>query len=139
MSGFACSFCGVAQQQTRILISGPAVFICSDCVQLCCEILVENKASGRLTTIGEHAPVISDLDKRVHELDFENGRMRRVLGIIGDAVRQCFPYAIKCMWCDAKLNDEAAAKEHVASCEKHPAVAALAEERSKPKRGKAKP
>jgi len=34
-----CSFCGKTQDQVRKLVAGPGVFICSDCVQLCTEVL----------------------------------------------------------------------------------------------------
>ena len=36
-----CSFCGKGESQAR-LIAGPGVYICSDCVQACCELLREN-------------------------------------------------------------------------------------------------
>ena len=36
-----CSFCGKHESQAR-LIAGPGVFICSDCVQTCCELLQED-------------------------------------------------------------------------------------------------
>ena len=39
-----CSFCGKRESQTR-LIAGPGVYICSDCVQACCELLQDGKAS----------------------------------------------------------------------------------------------
>ncbi len=37
-----CSFCGKSEAQAR-LIAGPDVYICSDCVQACCELLQENE------------------------------------------------------------------------------------------------
>ncbi len=36
-----CSFCGKGETQTR-LIAGPGVYICSDCVQACCDLLRDN-------------------------------------------------------------------------------------------------
>ncbi len=36
-----CSFCGKGESQTR-LIAGPGVYICSDCVQTCCDLLQED-------------------------------------------------------------------------------------------------
>ena len=36
-----CSFCGKRESQAR-LIAGPDVYICSDCVQTCCELLRDN-------------------------------------------------------------------------------------------------
>lgn len=34
-----CSFCGKSQEEVKALIAGPNVFICSECVHLCGEIL----------------------------------------------------------------------------------------------------
>ena len=36
-----CSFCGKSQHEIRLLISGPAVYICDECVELCNEIIRE--------------------------------------------------------------------------------------------------
>src|SRR3990172_8723130 len=43
---YACSFCAKNQDQVRRLIAGPgAVYICDECVELCREIIQEDKAS----------------------------------------------------------------------------------------------
>ena len=34
-----CSFCGKRENQASRLIAGPGVYICSDCVQACSELL----------------------------------------------------------------------------------------------------
>ena len=36
-----CSFCNKSQDEVRKLIAGPGVYICDECVELCCEILAE--------------------------------------------------------------------------------------------------
>ncbi|WP_058235486.1 ATP-dependent Clp protease ATP-binding subunit ClpX [Devriesea agamarum] len=38
---FKCSFCGKSQKQVEKLISGPMVYICDECIELCNEILEE--------------------------------------------------------------------------------------------------
>ena len=38
-----CSFCGKGESQAR-LIAGPDVYICSDCVQACCDLLRQNSS-----------------------------------------------------------------------------------------------
>ena len=38
----SCSFCGKRETQAR-LIAGPGVYICSDCVQACCDLLREDE------------------------------------------------------------------------------------------------
>ena len=51
-----CSFCGKHESQSR-LIAGPGVYICSDCVEACCDLLREDEYDGR-TDCGmpEHLP-----------------------------------------------------------------------------------
>ena len=34
-----CSFCGRGQDEVARLVSGPSVYICSECVKLCNDIL----------------------------------------------------------------------------------------------------
>jgi len=34
-----CSFCGKSQKQVKMLIAGPGVYICDECVDLCNEII----------------------------------------------------------------------------------------------------
>ena len=48
----SCSFCGKGESQAR-LIAGPGVYICSDCVQACCDLLRENSESEGMP---EHLP-----------------------------------------------------------------------------------
>lgn len=36
-----CSFCGKTQHEVQKLVSGPAVFICDECVGLCNKIIVQ--------------------------------------------------------------------------------------------------
>lgn len=37
-----CSFCGKREDQVKRLIAGPGVFICDECVDLCCDILQDD-------------------------------------------------------------------------------------------------
>ena len=48
----ACSFCGKQESQAR-LIAGPGVYICSDCVEACCDLLKEDAQSH---TAPDHLP-----------------------------------------------------------------------------------
>ncbi len=40
-----CSFCGKSQKEVQKLIAGPSVFICNECVDICQEILEDERAS----------------------------------------------------------------------------------------------
>ena len=39
-----CSFCGKTQDQVRKLVSGPGVFICDQCIELCNEVIKDDAA-----------------------------------------------------------------------------------------------
>ena len=34
-----CSFCGRGQRQVNKLVAGPGVYICDNCIDLCCELM----------------------------------------------------------------------------------------------------
>lgn len=40
-----CSFCGKSQKEVQKLIAGPSVFICNECIDICQDILSEEKMS----------------------------------------------------------------------------------------------
>ena len=42
-----CSFCGKTQRQVKKLIAGPGVYICDECIDLCVEIIEEEKEKSR--------------------------------------------------------------------------------------------
>jgi ATP-dependent Clp protease ATP-binding subunit ClpX len=44
--GIKCSFCGKGAEEVTKLITGPSVHICSECVDMCSEILREEKAAA---------------------------------------------------------------------------------------------
>ena len=51
-----CSFCGKPESQSR-LIAGPGVYICSDCVEACCDLLREDEYDERSDCgMPEHLP-----------------------------------------------------------------------------------
>lgn len=43
-SGLFCSFCGKSQDIVKKLVAGPNVYICDECIDLCNEIVAEEKA-----------------------------------------------------------------------------------------------
>ena len=42
-SNLRCSFCGKSQKEVKKLIAGPGVYICDECIDLCNDIIVEEK------------------------------------------------------------------------------------------------
>lgn len=53
----ACDFCQKTQHQVEILIAGPGVMICDECVDLCIEIIAQaRKKKSSLNTETLEAP-----------------------------------------------------------------------------------
>ncbi len=42
-SGLKCNFCGKSQKEVKKLIAGPNVYICDECIELCTDIIDEEK------------------------------------------------------------------------------------------------
>lgn len=121
VSELRCSFCGIAHRDIPgwALIAGPAVYICSDCVQLCAEIVEERRGTaGTVKQAGgavdlEYARRVSTLELAIKAI------AREVVQVMPG------PHSIRCMWCDRQLEGEGEAREHVETCERHPAVVEL--------------
>ena len=130
---YACSFCAKARREVSTLIAGPRVYICEECVQLCCEILVERRASGKLTTMTDGADTVGKLHAELQVLRESEGKLRNAVSSIARSLEAVTEWkSIHCMWCALALSSEEAAREHVATCEQHPAVIKLREAVLKP-------
>jgi len=42
-----CSFCNKSQRDVKMLIAGPKVYICDECVEVCLGIVRENKTAAQ--------------------------------------------------------------------------------------------
>ncbi|MBN1193466.1 MAG: ATP-dependent Clp protease ATP-binding subunit ClpX [Coriobacteriia bacterium] len=51
-----CSFCGKPQHQVRKLVAGPGVYICDECIDLCCEIVDEVQVDETPLGLTEELP-----------------------------------------------------------------------------------
>ena len=72
-----CSFCGKNQHEVRKLIAGPSVFICNECIDLCRDIIKEEKEekTGRKTG---GVPTPNEIKKQhteVHRLEEEVSKL----------------------------------------------------------------
>jgi hypothetical protein len=67
---FYCSFCGKTQHEVAMVIAGPAVYICDECIFVCLEILeeqAENLYNSRVSDEGQfisHMNAIKRIDPR---------------------------------------------------------------------------
>jgi len=55
-----CNFCGKYQDQVTKLIAGPGVYICNECVDLCQEILGEERDDAKPTWPSEATPDVTN-------------------------------------------------------------------------------
>lgn len=118
------------------MISGPAVFICDECVGLCVDVLVGRSADG-----GPHlshgvtiaAKMRTDLDAAEARASAAEKRARSyeaAIKVLGDANTRALEIiggiTHRCTWCGELCTSENV-RDHVATCERHPAVIRLRE------------
>ncbi len=62
-----CSFCGKTQDQVKRIVAGPGVFICSDCIELCQEIIDNDDeiVESELTELPKPVDIVKVLDDYV--------------------------------------------------------------------------
>lgn len=80
---YNCSFCGKSQDQVRRLIAGPgAVYICNECVELCREIIDEEKApSSRSRQAPQRVPPPKVIYERLSEYVIGQEQAKKVLSV----------------------------------------------------------
>lgn len=123
-----CSFCGAPQRQVKKLIAGPRVYICDECVEICVDVLVDEKAKAQLVALGERTDVLGALRADLETVRSEERKLRHALKLAGRAIADAVGVtSISCMWCGVLLPSEGEARDHVGTCDKHPAVIKLAE------------
>ena len=68
----ACSFCGKSQKEVKKLIAGPGVYICDECIDLCNDIIVEEKEREDVTKGSLRVP--KPMEIKQHLDDFVIGQ-----------------------------------------------------------------
>ncbi|MFO7963465.1 MAG: ATP-dependent Clp protease ATP-binding subunit ClpX [Desulfobacterales bacterium] len=74
-----CSFCGKNQKEVNKLIAGPAVYICDECIQLCSEIIQEEKEQE--TESLEHFMVPKEIKDKLDDYVIEQDHAKRILSV----------------------------------------------------------
>ena len=63
-----CSFCGKSQHEVRKLIAGPTVYICNECVEVCLDIIAEDRvheAKARQQVLAKPPEIKAFIDEYV--------------------------------------------------------------------------
>jgi ATP-dependent Clp protease ATP-binding subunit ClpX len=74
-----CSFCGKNQKEVQKLIAGPAVYICDECIQLCSEIIEEEKGKDEKDL--ERLFVPQEIKEMLDEYVIEQDSAKKILAV----------------------------------------------------------
>lgn len=74
-----CSFCNKSQTEVKKLIAGPDVFICDQCVDICCDILVEDRLAERKRDLPSVEELRAALDSQVFGQEAATGELARLV------------------------------------------------------------
>jgi ATP-dependent Clp protease ATP-binding subunit ClpX len=75
-----CSFCGRGQDEVARLVSGPSVYICSECVRLCNDIL-EGDVEPELPAVRETLPKPSEIKRVLDEYVIGQEKAKKTLSV----------------------------------------------------------
>ncbi len=75
-----CSFCGKSQHEVRKLIAGPTVFICDECVELCMDIIHEERKSSVVKS-QEGVPTPQEIYETLNDYVIGQEKAKRVLSV----------------------------------------------------------
>ncbi len=75
-----CSFCGKSQKEVKKLIAGPTVFVCDECVELCMDIIKEDKKNNKIK-IKENIPKPKEINGILNDYVIGQDKAKRTLSV----------------------------------------------------------
>jgi ATP-dependent protease Clp ATPase subunit len=82
---YRCSFCGKAQTEVKTLVSGPGVFICDECVDLC-QSIINREPKAKTQNIPSLLPDKASTETLLKTLSGYNGAFESVDAAMQDVV-----------------------------------------------------
>jgi len=76
-----CSFCGKSQKQVIKLIAGPGVYICDECIELCIEIIDEEKVEKLETVSEEYLPLPKEINQSLNQYVIGQDEAKKTLSV----------------------------------------------------------
>ena len=76
-----CSFCGKSQNEVKKLIAGPGVYICDECIDLCTDIIEEEKEREESTKATFKVPKPQEIKEHLDEYVIGQDRAKKALSV----------------------------------------------------------
>ncbi|TAL18727.1 ATP-dependent Clp protease ATP-binding subunit ClpX [bacterium] len=76
-----CSFCGKSQRQVTKLIAGPSAYICDECINLCTDIIAEEKAGDLGERDRENVPTPAEIKTFLDQYVIGQESAKKVLSV----------------------------------------------------------
>ena len=76
-----CSFCGKSQKQVIKLIAGPGVYICDECIELCTEIIEEEKIDTIDNSDEVNLPLHKEINHSLNEFVIGQSDAKKTLAV----------------------------------------------------------
>ena len=77
----SCSFCGKGQREVRKLIAGPSVYICDECIELCNDIIAEEKQRENLENHRLEVPKPIDIMNHLNDYVIGQNQAKKALSV----------------------------------------------------------
>src|SRR5580704_8345242 len=76
-----CSFCGKSQKEVKKLIAGPGVYICDECIELCNDIIAEEREREESTRVQLNVPKPVDIKAFLDDYVIGQEKAKKTLSV----------------------------------------------------------
>ena len=77
----SCSFCDKGQNEVRKLIAGNGIYICDECIELCVEIIEEEKVESIDSSPEDYLPLPKEINQSLNEYEIGQSESKKTLSV----------------------------------------------------------